>query len=560
MKYMAPEYRDLWNDSENSDFTIAVDMWSFGCLIYELFTRRCPFEDEDINSLKKYLKDKVFPRGPLEKVAASNESIFLIEKLLEPDPYLRWTAQDALDSAWLSADLLEREVVISPMEPDSACTDMMVTGYQSSLASEQMSPHADPRMSTNSRPVFARLESAPPELIVSSPDDSPEAHQHPQLPTHPPSMPHRPASVRETVDAASTRRNVLLVEPVELYEKPALPLRPRSINNLHDKFVSQGLKRQDSLSTSTALEIIQPSSVDLVQRPMRRQSSKKKAMIRRKPAPKPTPTLTSIQLPGGHITMDFRNFAFTPKAKPTCDLCEQRRIYNPHVKPAALYVCQNCGGRPLCARCIVETIRNPSDPHEADHKLQAWIQAHTFILEESLASSTHLASRSVGGGLEAGFGEAWVTSDRAFIPPTGGHLDTLWTTNAPPGEYTLAARIKIVSQPEMVRGSSIGKHRNLMVKSKAVPLGSILLGAQALVAADLLVPKEGAERGHHFMPEGLKELKINFSEAEHPKALALANKITVTADHLLRIHIRGSYDADYFKAGAPYKWWLEEIL
>ena len=542
---MAPEYRDLWSDSESSDFTTAVDMWSFGCLIYELFARRCPFEEEDVNSLKRYLKDKVFPREPLDRVAASNESIFLLEKLLEPDPYLRWTAQDALDSAWLAPSLAEKEALV---------TNPKIAGYQSSLASRRVTTHAD------SRPEIARFESAPPELVVSSFDDEDrDAPPHPQLPAHPPPMPHRPVSFPENSDAASKQQGLPLMEPVEIYTKPALPLRPRSISDLHDSFVSQGPKRQDSLSTSTALEIIQPSGVELPKGPMRRQSSKRKTTIRRKPAPKPTPTLTSMQLPGGHITMDFRNLSFSPQAKPTCDLCEQRRIFNPVIKPAALYVCQNCGGRPLCARCIIETIRTPSDPHEADHKLQAWIQAHTFNFDESLAKSPHMASRAIGG-LQVGFGEAWVNSDHAFIPPTGGHLDALWTTNAPPGEYTLAARIKIASQPEMVKGSSIGKHRNLMVKSKAVPLGSILLGAHALLPAALLIPKEGAKRGNHFMPEGLKELKVNYSEEEHVETLVLTNKITVTADQLLRIHIRGSYDADYFKAGAPYKWWLEEVL
>lgn len=556
---MAPEYRDLWSDTESSDFTAAVDMWSFGCLIYELFAHRCPFEDEDVNSLKKYLKDKVFPREALDRVAASNESIFLIEKLLDPDPLLRWDAQDALNSAWLSSDPTEKEMGASPITHDFAGTESMLGSHHGSSASGQTTPRAEYQTSTvNSRPDMPRIESAPPELVVSSFDED-EAPPHPQLPSHPPPMPHRPALVPEVSDMASIRQDTPLVETTETLTHPPLPLRTRSIDDLHASFVEQGLKRQDSLSTSTALEIIQPSSIELVRGPVRRQSSKKKTMIRRKPAPKPTPTLTSTLLPGGHITMDFRNLAFTPQPKPTCDLCEQRRIFNPVIKPAALYVCQTCGGRPLCARCIVETIRNPADPHEADHKLQAWIQAHILNIDDTLTRSPHLASRSTGG-LQAGFGEAWVTSDRAFAPPKGGHLDTLWTTHAPPGEYTLAARIKIASQPEMVKGSSIGKHRNLMVKSRAVPLGSILMGAHTLVPADLLIPKEGAKRGQHFMPEGVKEQKVSFAEDERAETLVLTNKITVTAENLLRIHIRGSYDGEYFKAGAPYKWWLEEIL
>ena len=546
---MAPEYRDLWNDSESSDFTTAVDMWSFGCLIYELFARKCPFEEEDNKSLKKYLKDKVFPREPLDKCGASSESIWLIEKLLEPDPYMRLSAQDAMDSAWLA----------QLVDAGSNRNSLVVADHYSSLVSGQTTPRAgSPKPEVSLRPDIARIESAPPELVVSSFEtDKNEVSPHPQLPTHPP-LAHRPASVPESSDTALTLQDLPL-RPEEKVIKPALPPRlpprPRSTNSMHAAFVSDGPKRQDSFSTSTALEVISPSGVELPLGPVRGGSKK----IRRKPAPKPTPTLTSTQLPGGHITMDFRNLSVAPQNKPMCDLCEQRRIFNPVIKPAALYVCQNCGGRPLCARCIVETIRTPSDPHEADHKLQAWVQAHTFDLAETMEKSPHMASRSLGG-LDAKFGEAWVDSDHTFTAPTGGHLDTLWILNAPPGEYTLAARIKIASQPELIKGSSIGKHRNLMVKSKAVPLGSILFGAQALKQTDLLIPKEGGKPTQHYLPEGARELKIRYAEEDVVETLMLGSKITVSAEQMLKIHIRGSYDAVYFKAGAPYRWWLELVM
>ncbi|KAL8810594.1 MAG: hypothetical protein Q9223_007724 [Gallowayella weberi] len=100
IKYMAPEYRDLLNNSESSDFTTAVDMWSFGCLIYELFTRRCPFDEGD--ALMRYMRNGAFPTRPLDECGASNDSIQLIVKLLDRDPYQRWSSQDVLLSQWLN--------------------------------------------------------------------------------------------------------------------------------------------------------------------------------------------------------------------------------------------------------------------------------------------------------------------------------------------------------------------------------------------------------------------------------------------------------------------------
>ena len=87
MKYMAPEYRDLLNNQEDSDFSTAVDMWSFGCLIYELFARRCPFGDDD-SRLMAYMRNGIFPRQPLDDCGASRESMMLLEMLLKREPHL----------------------------------------------------------------------------------------------------------------------------------------------------------------------------------------------------------------------------------------------------------------------------------------------------------------------------------------------------------------------------------------------------------------------------------------------------------------------------------------
>lgn len=110
-KYMAPEYVDPTSNCESSDYTTAVDMWSFGCLVYELFARRCPFDDGD--ALREYMYNGIFPRKPLNQCGASNGSIEVISNVLDRNPYLRWSARDVIQSSWFNGtewfDVIKKE-------------------------------------------------------------------------------------------------------------------------------------------------------------------------------------------------------------------------------------------------------------------------------------------------------------------------------------------------------------------------------------------------------------------------------------------------------------------
>ncbi|KAL8750450.1 MAG: hypothetical protein Q9199_007061 [Rusavskia elegans] len=107
---MAPEYRDLLTNSESSDFTTAVDMWSFGCLIYELFKRKCPFDEGD--ALMSYMRNGAFPRRPLDDCSASSDSIQLILMLLDRDPYRRWKGLEHLP---ISVNKIDDHVQLSQL-------------------------------------------------------------------------------------------------------------------------------------------------------------------------------------------------------------------------------------------------------------------------------------------------------------------------------------------------------------------------------------------------------------------------------------------------------------
>ena len=80
---------------ETFQYTNAVDMWSLGCVIYNVLAHSLPYKNSHAKSLPfetQPLKDRVHEQG-----------INLLECLLRVDPSTRWTAQKALKHPWLEA-------------------------------------------------------------------------------------------------------------------------------------------------------------------------------------------------------------------------------------------------------------------------------------------------------------------------------------------------------------------------------------------------------------------------------------------------------------------------
>ena len=268
------------------------------------------------------------------------------------------------------------------------------------------------------------------------------------------------------------------------------------------------------------------------------------------------PSLQCTKKADNHVDMDFKNLLLDSKSSQMCDICEARRVFNPVIKPAALYFCKDCDHRPLCARCIRDTVRNPADPHEADHKLQAWIQGHIF--DFSSFPERFPAMTTLESGLEADYYRSWLSSDRAFSPPTGGKLTTRFTMYAPPGEYAISVDVRTLKCGEAIRSSTIGHYNAMMVKkAKAVKLGSILVGAQTVER--LSIPVKGGLAHSRYLPATMKEHEVIWTEEENRQTVTLGQLVTVGPSHMLEVHIRGSYDYVFFKAGSPFKWWLDAI-
>jgi len=101
--YGAPEVQGLDSNSETSIYTNAVDIWSLGCVIYELLMGRKLFASWD--QVKSYCFGKwPFPEHSLRGLSPPTDDagISLLKCMLSIDPRDRPTAAEALDHVWLA--------------------------------------------------------------------------------------------------------------------------------------------------------------------------------------------------------------------------------------------------------------------------------------------------------------------------------------------------------------------------------------------------------------------------------------------------------------------------
>ncbi|KAL8994614.1 MAG: hypothetical protein Q9169_005458 [Polycauliona sp. 2 TL-2023] len=564
MKYMAPEYRDLMNNSKSSDFTTAVDMWSFGCLIYELFSRRCPFDEERSNALTDYVRDGVFPRQPLDDCGASSESIWLIQSLLEREALLRATAEDALQCAWLTA-------AVAPTTYKSPIRDAIARNDRTS-SEDDSSATLRPIITLDSLPASSgatlhHTASAPPELfgVPALPEATHDDPSFQEVLSRP-ALPNRAITLPESsIVKLPTDDSTLPVScTVQL---PELPVRPKSSNailsedppGIHDLDSMDGRQETDYNLTSAMQSANSVSSIrsTLMSRKPVAKATSGHVTPSSVPSPQTSPApifpcLKVSRLSGDYIDMAFKNIKFKPQRSPTCDICESRRVFNPVIKQADLYFCKDCGHRPLCARCIVGSIKTHDDPHEADHKLQLWVQEHTFPLQEFLERFKPLDVEAEG--VELTLGKTWLSSDHSFTPPSEGTHGIRWVLNAPVGEFSMSIQIRVSQRKEALESSAIGIQKSMMVNAKAVPLGSILFGARVASPSQC---DDGKASRH--LPDRPVEQEIKVAKEEQTLTLKLGFNLNATSKQKIEVHIRGSYDVLYFKTGSPFKWWLEQI-
>ena len=99
-QYMAPElfHYVLELDTETSEYTSAIDLWSLGCIIYRLIAGAVPFPS--LLSLRNYCKDPL--KAPLNMPSTMDDARKFVQGLLVPNPAKRLVPSAALESTWLT--------------------------------------------------------------------------------------------------------------------------------------------------------------------------------------------------------------------------------------------------------------------------------------------------------------------------------------------------------------------------------------------------------------------------------------------------------------------------
>jgi len=100
--YGAPEVLGLDSSSETSDYTNSVDIWSLGCVIFELLVGTRLFVS--VGQVSRYFFKKwPFPEDELKRLSppTDNIGISLLKSMLQIHPERRPTAAEALSHPWL---------------------------------------------------------------------------------------------------------------------------------------------------------------------------------------------------------------------------------------------------------------------------------------------------------------------------------------------------------------------------------------------------------------------------------------------------------------------------
>lgn len=127
--YMAPEILlEINNGEQDLPYSLAVDIWSLGCVLFRLLTQQLPFIRGRHLELYWHLK-KQFPSDILIKRGVSEDGASLVSEMMKPNPADRMTLTMALLHSWVSP----QEFTSTPGHLDSLTENMLDNKNEGSI-------------------------------------------------------------------------------------------------------------------------------------------------------------------------------------------------------------------------------------------------------------------------------------------------------------------------------------------------------------------------------------------------------------------------------------------
>ncbi|PVH83037.1 kinase-like protein [Cadophora sp. DSE1049] len=159
--YWAPEvvHFVIEGHDDTDEYTNAVDIWSLGCLIYEMLALKVPFPNYP-RGLSAFCRGGPFPEAPLAS-RASAEGIEFLKSVLIPRPTLRPSATEILTRKWLQFSASEHGRMVRSQYSELDCSSPVLTinlfGLESIMAPETEDKAYTARTAHEEARAFGRL-------------------------------------------------------------------------------------------------------------------------------------------------------------------------------------------------------------------------------------------------------------------------------------------------------------------------------------------------------------------------------------------------------------------
>ena len=266
----------------------------------------------------------------------------------------------------------------------------------------------------------------------------------------------------------------------------------------------------------------------------------------------------SSSMSGDDLDITFTSLPMRQEMKPICDMRKGRKcvhVPKDELDESPIFICLDCGNRPICEACIRDVLATPTDPHQADHYLHPWnatssLQFDKFLWERRHGASLHFGPKEL-------LGREWLYSDHSFAPSSTGNLTVRFSLSTRPGSYYVSVGVRTYVSPAAISKDKLGKSKYTMVKAGMTWIGSLAVGTQT-VDREATMSCRGVNPCLQRLPDKIIEQEVK-KGTENEETICPSGTVHVFEGQAIEVSIRHWHDKAIFKNGSPFKWWLDSI-